>query len=252
MNYGFWLLLGQSAQTSIMAGQMRQLGHIGGELELQRLSQQYQATLAQVLFETEQATRYISALALRDGFAAGILARLKLNALQEIHPGLFDRYETKRAWAAATEQLHHIWSVVDTHQQWSPFGRNVVRAVDTLRGWQAFVGDPQASLAAVTATAEKARKSAKITLIGAPVSLLLGIVIGVVAHAPGFTKFTVVCVFFPMLFVGLFSKLGKSMKAAKELKQFQQQLASFNAFLADPLGGQLLDQVATRHPALKG
>jgi hypothetical protein len=238
----------------MMTAQMRQMGHVGNELAMQRLAQQYQAILAQVLFETEQATRQIRALGAQDRFAAGIHARLKLNALQEIHPGLFDRYETKRAWAGATEQLNTVWSAVDSDPQWSNFGRNVVRAVETLRQWQAFVGDPQASLAAVTANAQKARKSAKATLwwaLGLFASGPVLFIVAAIAKAPALATLMVFAWLAAILVLfSWFSRNGRAKRAADELASFQQQLASFNAFLADPLGGQLLDQAAATHPAL--
>jgi hypothetical protein len=255
MNYGFWLLLGQSAQTTVMSAQLRQLGGIADELTVQRLAHQYQALLAQVLVETEQATHRISSLWTHDRFAAAIHARLRLNAVQNIHPGLFDRYETKRAWAAATDQLGSLWSAIDRDPQWGTFGRNVVQAIDTLRQWQSFVGDPQARLSGATAEADRAERVRKrwrimplVTFAGG----LLLLIVGAAAKAEalgGIGAITMLLGPVGSVFMWI-DRASRARRAKKHLADFQLQLAQFNAFLADPLGGKLLDQVASKHPAL--
>ncbi len=246
MSYGTHLLNNAPAQT-VFQQQAIQLAALNDQLALQRLAQQQQAQLAQLLFETEQAAHKFTSIAAVDPFAAGVMSRVRLGFVAWVQPGLFFSVEHKRQWAGATGQLANLWQGIERDPQRGQLAVAVVQAVETLQRMRAFVGvDHQAELGKFRADAERARGGVK---VGQIVMLVFGV-----------ASVVLLFVAWPLAFLTgigaafgfgeMQSKTKKAATATRAGDEYQAGVAAFNAFMADPNGGRLLEQMAAQHPQL--
>jgi hypothetical protein len=259
MSYEFWLLVGQNRQIQIAQQQVRQLGAIHDQLARQNFIQQQQAALAHALFELETFTRRVASIAQADTFAAGVLGRVRLNNMQGLTPELFMQLEHKRSWAYATETLEALWRGA----QGNPMAHRIAAVVQTLIDWNQRLGpDPNSRMAQLNKSCEAAHNKVK----NAAILMVLGIVVGgllifggIALLAGGKTKqesdswWVLVLPGIAAVVLGIMGvvdakkKLGEANAAARDYHALYGQ---FNAWLASPEGGGLLNEAHRRHPLL--
>jgi hypothetical protein len=246
VNYGFWLLVGQSTQTSLMAAQMRQLGGIQSQLAQQQFIQQQQAALGQLLFDVEQFARGIDRWASQDPFAAGFLAMMRLRSVGEIRPEFFHAVEHKRSWLAVCEHLAARRAVIDQNPQWRDLAGHLARASDDVTRLQGFLGqDPQGRIAIMRSVAEKADSARKVRLWVGVVAAVLAVP-SVVTYVGPIILITLTI----FMFGGMIAQRKKRDELLANAAQLEQTLAQWHAFQADIYGGRLLERMTAEHPML--
>lgn len=268
MSYAFWSLVGQAHQIGLARAQLTQMAGIHGHLAQQAMMQQQQAALAQVLFEAEQAARDAHALAPHDPFAAGVIARIKLNAVSGVGVGMFHTIESKRAWGGACEALDAHWRAVAAHPSDGPLAHRVLGAIDTLLRLRAAASDnPSAHLAVLESTAKQDEKAFRqiTNALGVAFGLALLLSIGHSLYMGALPSlglqdagaaalmrlgYILAWLAVPILGIMTLTRRGEMVASRARAVQFAPLAAEFNAFLAHPDGGQLLEQVAARHPRL--
>jgi hypothetical protein len=263
VNYGFWLLVGQSQQTGLMAAQMRQLAGIQSQLAQQQFIQQQQAALQQVLFDTEQFARAVDGWAQQDPFAAGFLAHMRMRSTGEVRPEYFHAIDHKRAWSAVRDRLAARWQAVEQNAQWRDLALRLTRAVDTLVQLQSSLGqDPQSRLAEVRAKLASTESGKRLQLTAALVAMVLAlgtcagssIYVTATNDRSGTCFGTVFVIGFVLTVIVTLSNNHTKGKAVERLRSevrfLEDGLRRWQAFAEDPEGGPLLDRMVADHPLI--
>lgn len=262
-------LVNQHAQIGLARQQLQQaqqanrfLQGIQLQLEQQRVQQQHQALLQQVLFETDRAARDISGLAMRDSFAAAIHSRMRLDAVQGIDASHFQAFEHKKVWSDSIGALSRCWRDVEQNPHARDLATRFLAAAQQMNVWQRALG-PQPDqrlqqLHQLDVGARQDAKKAKSFLLGAVgalgASILMTIILSAATDAGGCGgPFIVGSIIAIVVFLQKFMDANnRERKAQLDYEAYRSDTEQFGAFMQNPHGGRLLEEIATKHPAVLG
>lgn len=268
-------------QQSLLAqvAAYEQLQGVSATLHQQLDFQRRQATLAQVLFETERAAASLRDASAQDPFATGVLATWRLAVTSAVRVEEFATIDAKRSWQSALDMLEPLAAAVRTDGQAQRF----LRAVEASMRWAwalpglvselQMLGNTVHKLEAHLnrldqgingSVARRLRTLASGSAAGFCLMFVFPILAGYVGGTPAAVLgFLAVVAFFAWIVLGLAAfyafhvrserknaegRLGPARHRQAQLSAQLQEYAAFNADETE--GAGLIERVIREHPLL--
>jgi len=249
-------------QNELSHAQLHQLGHLNNQLWLQQQSAAFQADISQALFETERVANRVRGTMGPDPFAAAVVSHYWLLRIGGIQPHSFAHIEQKRAWADATQILHHA---IERSRSDGACQASVTAYIGQLDAWNhlrmPFGDHPDAYLAAAGHHAHAGNAAAARKLLLA--RIVLGIAGSVVLFF--FLMLALSGVAAAMVLIFLCLPIGalcvaallawsaarrNAEVAAAGAQHAHGAVTAFQQFMSAPTGGVALERAWHEHPLL--
>lgn len=243
MSYGFWLLVGQGAQINLAAAQLRVQQGMFSVLAQQQAKQRQQAALSQLVFDLQQAAPRLHHLGQQDGFAAWVLANMRVRLLQGVDVQHFDRLEDKHAFAGAVDGLRQVAPWVYQGPEAS-YAVSVLEAIVAATQWYQVLGsDPHGEMK----KRDTKYRSEKMMFQGSAITAAVCWLIAILFSGSVAVGFGLVGAVSTLVFLVYWTPFFHAKKEHDSFKSFYDRFVYFSN---DQGGGVLLNEAIARHPAL--